>query len=195
MTSFGALSGGVGAELSGGNFWRGAGTGATISLLNHLADHTEGSLAEKKAFKQKHSLDGMSLATGVTGVSLGNFDDAGNYLHITNKTRKLKFYNRPYVNQNTTNLKIGARGTSFLFFMNTSYDAYQLYNGNMNAETFKINTIKGILGTLIAPLGLGFMTYDLIGVFDSYIHRPPTSFEMGVHRGLMDMGNPDNYTR
>ena len=62
MTSFGALSGGVGAELSGGDFWRGAGTGATISLLNHLADHTEGSLAEKKAFKQKHSLDGMNLS-------------------------------------------------------------------------------------------------------------------------------------
>lgn len=62
MTSFGAFSGGVGAELSGGDFWRGAGTGATISLLNHLADHTEGSLAEKKAFKERYSLDGMNLA-------------------------------------------------------------------------------------------------------------------------------------
>ena len=34
-TSFGALSGGIGAELTGGNFWRGAGQGATVALLNH----------------------------------------------------------------------------------------------------------------------------------------------------------------
>ncbi len=33
--SFSSLSGGVGAKLSGGNFWRGAATGATIGLLNH----------------------------------------------------------------------------------------------------------------------------------------------------------------
>ncbi|MDE5423337.1 DUF6443 domain-containing protein [Ancylomarina sp. DW003] len=32
---FSALSGGIGAELSGGDFWRGAGAGATIGLLNH----------------------------------------------------------------------------------------------------------------------------------------------------------------
>ncbi len=33
--SFGALSGGIGAELSGGDFWRGAGQGASVALLNH----------------------------------------------------------------------------------------------------------------------------------------------------------------
>ena len=32
-----ALSGGVGAEISGGDFWRGAATGATVASLNHLA--------------------------------------------------------------------------------------------------------------------------------------------------------------
>ena len=34
-TSFGALSGGIGAELSGGDFWRGAGQGTIVALLNH----------------------------------------------------------------------------------------------------------------------------------------------------------------
>ena len=33
--SFGALSGGVGAELSGGNFWQGAVTGGIVTGLNH----------------------------------------------------------------------------------------------------------------------------------------------------------------
>ena len=32
---FGALSGGVGAELSGGNFWQGAVTGGIVAGLNH----------------------------------------------------------------------------------------------------------------------------------------------------------------
>lgn len=32
---FSSLSGGIGAELSGGDFWRGAATGAAIGLLNH----------------------------------------------------------------------------------------------------------------------------------------------------------------
>ncbi|WP_317163308.1 RHS repeat-associated core domain-containing protein [Labilibaculum euxinus] len=45
---FSALSGGVGAELSGGNFWRGAGTGATIGLLNHYAHKIENDINEKK---------------------------------------------------------------------------------------------------------------------------------------------------
>ena len=33
--AFGALSGGVGAELSGGNFWQGAVTGGIVAGLNH----------------------------------------------------------------------------------------------------------------------------------------------------------------
>ena len=35
MVAFGALSGGVGAELSGGNFWQGAVTGGIVAGLNH----------------------------------------------------------------------------------------------------------------------------------------------------------------
>jgi hypothetical protein len=33
--SFSAVGGGIGAELGGGDFWRGAATGATVGLLNH----------------------------------------------------------------------------------------------------------------------------------------------------------------
>ena len=34
--AFGALSGGVGAELAGGNFWQGAVTGGIVAGLNHV---------------------------------------------------------------------------------------------------------------------------------------------------------------
>lgn len=34
---FGSVSGGLSAELSGGNFWQGAATGFIVSTLNHVA--------------------------------------------------------------------------------------------------------------------------------------------------------------
>jgi RHS repeat-associated protein len=37
MIAFGTVSGGVGAELTGGNFWQGAVTGLVVSGLNHYA--------------------------------------------------------------------------------------------------------------------------------------------------------------
>ncbi len=52
MTSFSALSGGVGAELSGGNFWQGAGTGATIGLLNHTGEILQEKIVQNKYEKR-----------------------------------------------------------------------------------------------------------------------------------------------
>ena len=37
MIAFGAVSGGVGSELAGGNFWQGAVTGGIVAGLNHAA--------------------------------------------------------------------------------------------------------------------------------------------------------------
>lgn len=38
---FGSVSGGLSAELSGGNFWRGAATGLVVSGLNHVAHRSD----------------------------------------------------------------------------------------------------------------------------------------------------------
>lgn len=51
--AFGALSGGVGAELAGGNFWQGAVTGGLVAGLNHYLH---------KAFKDKLTLDEFAKA-------------------------------------------------------------------------------------------------------------------------------------
>ena len=42
MIAFGTIAGGVGAELSGGNFWQGAVTGLIVSGLNHLSQRMQG---------------------------------------------------------------------------------------------------------------------------------------------------------
>ncbi|MDY3530002.1 SpvB/TcaC N-terminal domain-containing protein [Riemerella anatipestifer] len=49
MIAFGALAGGVGAELTGGNFWQGAVTGGIVAGLNHWTHKMQAkSIAEKE---------------------------------------------------------------------------------------------------------------------------------------------------
>lgn len=52
--AFGALSGGIGAELSGGNFWQGAVTGGIVAGLNH-AMHKMGEGSNKKKANKNNS--------------------------------------------------------------------------------------------------------------------------------------------
>jgi hypothetical protein len=63
---FSALAGGVGAELSGGDFWRGAATGATIGLLNHGRHQAKKAMKNIKVFKtMKGILDKASTANEI----------------------------------------------------------------------------------------------------------------------------------
>ena len=48
---FGSVSGGLSAELSGGNFWQGAATGLAVSALNHVAHRVEAGNLVKKTIK------------------------------------------------------------------------------------------------------------------------------------------------
>lgn len=45
---FGSVSGGLSAELTGGNFWQGAATGLTVSALNHVAHEIHTSIQNSK---------------------------------------------------------------------------------------------------------------------------------------------------
>lgn len=56
MIGFGALAGGVGAELSGGNFWQGALTGGIVAGLNH-AIHSIMNGEDPKYYKKKPKYD------------------------------------------------------------------------------------------------------------------------------------------
>lgn len=100
MIAFGALSGGIGAELSGGNFWEGAVIGGIVAGLNH-AMHKMGEDPKKKNYKKritfkqarKNYLEGKGnklyqdiQAMGVTlyesdfntdGIAVINYDQKG----------------------------------------------------------------------------------------------------------------------
>ena len=64
MIAFGALSGGIGAELSGGNFWQGALIGGVVAGLNHAmhemdgpgdGDDPPGKKSIKESLKEKYN--------------------------------------------------------------------------------------------------------------------------------------------
>ena len=46
--AFGALSGGIGAELSGGNFWQGAVIGGVVAGLNHVAHQITDEITKRR---------------------------------------------------------------------------------------------------------------------------------------------------
>jgi len=65
MITFGAISGGIGAELSGGNFWQGAVTGGIVAGLNSAMHKIEDGPGKKKA-KSNSNEDKSSFATTVS---------------------------------------------------------------------------------------------------------------------------------
>ena len=75
MISFGTVMGGAGAQLTGGNFWKGAVTGLVVSGLNHAM---HGGFAKNDSeFIYLHDDEGAS-GLGHSGALAGN-DDKGYY--------------------------------------------------------------------------------------------------------------------
>lgn len=71
MVAFGALSGGIGAELSGGNFWQGAVTGGIVAGLNHAMHKME--QKTKKIYTEEGLKEYYAI---VAGESSNNSDEA-----------------------------------------------------------------------------------------------------------------------
>ena len=75
--AFGALSGGIGAELSGGNFWQGAVTGGIVAGLNHAMHKMGGEDPKpKKSKEDKYSNTKKTAAAVATTLGILVADDA-----------------------------------------------------------------------------------------------------------------------
>jgi RHS repeat-associated protein len=73
---FGALAGGVGASLGGGNFWQGAVTGLFVAGMNHLAVHQGQKIDAKKSITERLIKAGYpvpSAAADYLGLDLNAF--------------------------------------------------------------------------------------------------------------------------
>ena len=96
---FGALSGGVGAELSGGNFWQGAVTGGIVAGLNHQMHKMELSQNRGKQ-KQTHTqeqqlektLKNIKVGDSIEGTELSVVDkDASNFISKITRLSETEF--------------------------------------------------------------------------------------------------------
>lgn len=74
MITFGTVSGGVGAQLTGGNFWQGAVTGLVISGLNHYAH-----MADDNGYDK----NGNKINSNGGDTTDYRYDDNGNIIEST----------------------------------------------------------------------------------------------------------------
>jgi hypothetical protein len=103
MIAFGALSGGVGAELSGGNFWQGVVIGGTVAGLNSAMhkfdspkDPPKRKLTAAQAKERWQSRIGGSVDVDVSTIDWSNADltEAGN----APGTYRVRFDSRNFTN-------------------------------------------------------------------------------------------------
>ncbi len=115
MISFGTVSGGVGAQLTGGNFWQGAVTGLVVSGLNHYAHKIQERLTLLQYLKETQ-IDPKSIPE----KSINSI----NYLK-NNIKQLLKLYTASQVNSFTVDpQEYGARGQLATTYSDNSITFY-----------------------------------------------------------------------
>jgi hypothetical protein len=122
---FSAVAGGVGAELSGGDFWRGAAVGATVGFLNHLGGNLGGDEPSKKAVDNIRS---TSEAIGFTadGAEVFMATYKGKAIYYTNMGGKIKWIPTAQVSSVISKAgKIGLGGT-------LAADVFSFVSGNQS---------------------------------------------------------------
>jgi RHS repeat-associated protein len=143
---FSAVAGGIGAELTGGDFWRGAATGATVATLNHLGDKVLGNDPTKK---QLEDLKSTSEAIGFTAdgaeVFMGTYK--GKAVYYTNMHGKMKWIPTSQVSSVISKVgKVGLYGELFT-------DVLGLVSGNQSGVQ-TATSMSWVGGTALLKLGL-----------------------------------------
>lgn len=89
--AFGTVMGGAGATLTGGNFWQGAATGLTVSLLNHAAHKTgDNDSMFDDVQTQEKDIDFVELFEKVMSNKVGTILTADQIIKKYNLPVKLK---------------------------------------------------------------------------------------------------------
>lgn len=147
MISFGTVAGGVGAQLTGGNFWQGAVTGLVVSGLNHYAHETQGENPNRERAK------GI-----VNRYKHGNIDEIEQWLD-----------NHPFINNDGIVSFEGINGLSVntntgngnASYMNKAYDEGAKW-GLKKVATFGIKALIKGGGQLLSDGGLAKVPIKII---------------------------------
>ena len=134
--AFGTVMGGAGATLTGGNFWQGAATGLTVSLLNHAA-HSE---QQKQLQKQKASFeDGIRkvLSSAEIGEEITSSDLVSKY-GVPKQAANLI---NSFTKTSATSIKVDWSSGFSMIAAKTASDAV-FKDGNLNIEFLKNGSLR-----------------------------------------------------
>jgi hypothetical protein len=167
--SFSAVGGGIGAELGGGDFWRGAAKGATIGLLNHSSRLLQEEITKNMgAFMNSRdkALSYVYHKSQENGVEMG-------MVEMNMKNGKTRYFVTPW-EKNTSNSVVfdGSKITGYKNALSRiSYHTHLSYNGPSYVD-FNNNT-----------------TYSSFGVKNSYdrsfVLSLSSVFEVNRYPGLL----------
>ena len=145
----GAVFGGVGAELSGGEFWKGAATGAIIAGLNHLAHIADPPDEDTSINLELRNSDGLTLEQ-YNNLSIldqmstsrpGVMGSSGALESIGGPVKGIKYLTKMAKNPNFVSSSIKKVGNFWEYTskLSGSKGSFTVYKRYLNAEG---NTIK-----------------------------------------------------
>lgn len=170
MISFGTVMGGAGAELTGGNFWKGAVTGLVVSSLNHaMPQHNK---ALETVYSENILLTGE--VNGYEGIVTGSYDykvDSNGNASAIKSTVKLDAnfndpsnpfdsYDKNVVYGSEMVPKINVRGNAIIFELNGTHSNIRFGIGSDNTVSGKTTFKIGASGSTT----LGATHYQATGV-------------------------------
>ena len=149
---FGALSGGIGAELTGGNFWQGAVIGGIVAGLNHVLHE----IYPPKGFKGKYWKDSDGEFTrnddGSYNVT-NSSEDVGKYREIDEITLYGKSKTRVQLENAANGIGINAETKEVIF-------RYAGKTGELSSTASKYLKYTEILGKVCGVYGAYSSTID-----------------------------------
>ncbi|UKY87830.1 RHS repeat-associated core domain-containing protein [Elizabethkingia anophelis] len=167
--AFGALAGGIGSELTGGNFWQGVVIGGVVAGLNHTA-HTDYGPKPKSNRKANYKIPRKSQESGwlsPTNTTIGGIGVLGTgFENLSGRT---------------------SIGMNFKLYPSG-------WRGNQYVSTYRIAKVGKVLGSATLVIGTALDTY---GVYSYYteganspnaVHPIKGSANLGV--GLWGMLHP-----
>nr|WP_258129751.1 RHS repeat-associated core domain-containing protein [Flavobacterium columnare] len=158
--TFGAISGGVGAELSGGNFWQGVVIGGMVAGLNHTMHNAldEGSEGEgpkpKKVQNSESNLKSNSAVIGYEGTILSKAEIAVKF-----SSKGAKFSDLRHISKSLKGTSIIGKGLGVVGLGFTVYEDFT--SGGITWGTAAKVGIGGALLFASAPFAIGYTILDV----------------------------------
>ncbi|UIR55060.1 hypothetical protein LZQ00_12300 [Sphingobacterium sp. SRCM116780] len=194
MIGFGALSGGIGAELTGGNFWQGAIVGGVVAGLNHAMHKLAGPGDEKG---KGRSAKATNDAQGDKLNWFNEDEDGGLYTVANNDNNVPEGTVRIYAHGNK-NLIVGPDGVSIknaeqfdkaLMERSPTWRNYRENGGSIKIELMSCNTGNGFA----SMISKAFRFSSVMAPNNYYVAITKRNVSWGTVSGRNNLINPGRW--